>query len=59
MLPRDRKQLRRVQEMSDSELRDHIEECRRMERSVAFNKARRSWVQARHVAEEEAARRGL
>jgi hypothetical protein len=45
--------------MSIAQLRDWIDACMKMERSVEFNKARRSWKRSREEATEELTRRGI
>jgi hypothetical protein len=50
---------RRISAMSIAQLRDWIDACMKMERSVEFNKARRSWKRSREEATEELTRRGI
>ena len=44
---------RELRDMSPTQLRDWIEACEKMERSVKFKKSRRAWKQSREQAVAE------
>ncbi|WP_435021548.1 hypothetical protein TA3x_002433 [Tundrisphaera sp. TA3] len=50
---------RDLRDLSVEQIRDWIDACTTMERSVKFNKARRSWRQGRSEAFQELIRRGV
>ena len=49
---------RQIGEMSVEQLRDWIDACEKMEKSVKYNKARRDWKSSRDEAMAELASRG-